>query len=66
MKKEVSPVVAIAALVVFLVIAVFAYTRFDRRAPVVAKPGVNGTSGMPPQVSAEIKRRLDQAKSTRP
>jgi hypothetical protein len=63
MKKEVSPLVAIAALVIFLSIAAFAYLRTDRRAPVAADPGA---SGMPPQVSAEIKRRLDQAKSARP
>jgi hypothetical protein len=66
MKKEVSPLVAIAALVVLLSIAAVAYLRYDRRAPVAADPGASGTSGMPPQVSAEIKRRLDQAKSARP
>ena len=63
MKKEVSPLVAIAALVVFLSVAVIAYMRYDRRAPVAADPAA---TGMPPQVSAEIKRRLDQAKSARP
>jgi uncharacterized membrane protein len=66
MKKQVSPVVAIAALVVFLGIAAFVYVRSDRRAPAAAGPGASGTGGMPPQVSAEIKRRLDQAKIARP
>jgi hypothetical protein len=63
MKKEVSPLVAIGALVVLLSFAFIAYLRYDRRAPAAAAPGANG---MPPQVSAEIKRRMDQVKSARP
>ncbi len=65
MKKEVSPLVAIAALVVFLGVAAFVYLRAERRtAPPVA--GNSGGGGMPPQVSAEIKRRLDSVKTTKP
>lgn len=59
MKQKVSPLVAAAALVIILGIAVFAYLRSERRAPVAADPGA---TGMPPQVSAEIQRRMQESK----
>lgn len=63
MKKEVSPLVAVAALVVILGISVFAYLRSERGAPVAAN---SASGGMPPQVSAEIQRRMREAKTNPP
>ena len=59
MKKEVSPLVTIAAVVVILGIGVFAYLRSERRPPVATAPG---SPGMPPQVSEEIQRRMQESK----
>ena len=57
--------VAVGALIVFLGIAAFLYLRSGRStAPPVA--GNSGGGGMPPQVSAEIKRRLESAKAAKP
>ncbi len=53
MKKEVSPVIAIAAAVAVIAVAGFALWRSEHRSP---PPG--DTSGMPPQVGAELKRRM--------
>jgi hypothetical protein len=66
MNKEVSPRVAIAALIVFLGIAAVAYLRYERRPSVAAGTSATGAGGMPPQVSAEIQKRLAKAKAAKP
>lgn len=57
--------VVVTALIVFLGIAAFLYLRSERRAPPPVAGGPGG-GGMPPQVSAEIKRRLESAKTAKP
>jgi hypothetical protein len=50
MKKEVSPLLAIAALVVILGIGIFVYLRSERRVPVAGNAAT--PNGIPPQVNA--------------
>ena len=55
MKKQVSPLLIVAAAVVIIGIAAFAIWRSENSGP---PPGDASMSAMPPQVGEEIKRRM--------
>jgi FtsZ-interacting cell division protein ZipA len=57
-KKEVSPLLIVAAAVVIIGIVIFAIWRSENGGP---PPNDANMSAMPPQVSEEIKRRMSTA-----
>jgi hypothetical protein len=55
MKKKVSPLVAVAAAVLVMALAAFAFWRSENSGP---RPGDPSLSAMPPQVGEELKKRM--------
>jgi hypothetical protein len=56
MKKQVNPLAAVAAVLVLLGIAAFAFWRHENSAPL--PPTAPGASAMPPQVTEELQKRM--------
>jgi hypothetical protein len=66
MKKDVPPAVAIAIVVVIVAVAGLLFLRAGKRAAPVGPAASGSGGGMPPQVSAELQKRMGGVQPPRP